>query len=333
MYDYDWDQINEIANKLDIVDVIERYQEPAKQSGDRMLFHCCVNNDSTPSLTVNLSQNYYKCFSCGSGGNALSYLIKERKMHYKNAVGTILEMAGRDETTPIIVSDGVKFFKKMKGRVCSPQYSNPERVYKNYSEYIKYTKEAPEEWVQEGIDPKVMDLFDVRIDTDSNRIVYPLYDSNGKFIAAKGRTRFAQYKLLGIPKYMSYSKIGICDFFAGMEVTKPFITENKKIIITEGIKSVYKLFGWGYKYCAAAETSSINEYQIKLLISMGLEEAIIAFDADKEVKKIAENLNILKSFIKVSIVTNKYNLLQNKDSPVDRGREVFEELMSNRIIL
>lgn len=333
-HEYDWDKINEIANNnVDILSVVETYQDPVKTSGSEVAFHCCNNRDSDPSLFVNTNQNFFKCFSCGNGGNALTYLIKEQKLPYKNAVETICQFAGIDKLTPTATPDGVKFFRQMKLRTCTDRYHNPERVYMDHSEYLRYAKECPEEWVEEGIDPEVMDLFDVRIDRKSNRIVYPVYDADGNFITAKGRTRYQNYKVLGIAKYINYTKIGTIDFFAGMEITKPYILQSKRIILTEGIKSVYKLFGWGYRNCAAAETSSLNEYQIRLLISMKLEEVVIAFDADKNIGHMDESVNMLKRFTRVTVVKNRNNLLGEKDAPVDKGRDVFEMLLGERVLL
>ncbi len=334
MNEYDWDKINEAANnKVDILSLIEEYQDPARTNGSKVLFHCCNNSDSTPSLVVDTKDNYYKCFSCGSGGNALTYLIKERKMPYKEAVDVICRFADVKDLVLRPISDGIKFFKQMKKRVYPSTHNNPERVYIDYADYLKYTKEYPEEWVNEGIEPEIMDLFDVRIDHKSNRIVYPVYDANGRFITAKGRTRFEKYKVLGISKYINYSKVGIVDFFAGMEITRPYIEKEKRIIITEGIKSVYKLFGWGYKYCGAAETSAINEYQVRLLISMRLEEVIIAFDADKDLAKIIESVSLLRRFTKVSIIYDKDKLIGDKEAPVDRGLDIFNKLLSKRTAL
>ena len=330
--DTDWTEVNEIANGINILDVVERYQDPASHQGFKILFHCVNNSDTTPSLVVDEKVNLYKCFSCGSGGNALSYLIKERKLPVQEAVSIICNIAGVDEQRIGTTSDTVKFFKQQKSQAIQEDKS-ASRIYKDYKDYQEFERSDPQEWIDEGIQPWVMELFDVRIDRKSNRIVYPVYDQNGRFITAKGRTRFTDYKLLGLAKYINYSKIGTTDFLSGMEVTGQYIREEKTIIIVEGIKSVYKLFGWGYRYCAASETSALNINQIKLLISLDLNEVIIAFDKDKDFRSIKENASMLRRFTRVSIIYDKENLLSEKESPVDHGLEVFENLLNSRINL
>lgn len=332
--DTDWVKVNEVANGIDILDVIEKYQDPAQDRGTKILFHCCNNSDSTPSLVVDKNVNLYKCFSCGTGGNVLSYLIKERKLPVHDAVSMIFEIAGVDEHKTIITSDTVNFFKQQKSQAVHTSNNKiSNRVYQDYSDYQMFERSDPQEWIDEGILPWVMELFDVRIDQKSNRIVYPVYDKDGRFITAKGRTRFSDYKLLGINKYINYSKIGTTDFLAGMEVTGRYIKEKKYIIIVEGIKSVYKLFGWGYYNCAASETAALNIDQIKLLISLGVREVIIAYDKDQKLESIKGNMHMLRRFTRVSVIYDKNNYLLDKEAPVDRGVDVFQKLLDTRIII
>lgn len=329
----DWEKLNEIANeKIDIIEVIERYQEPARFNGTNVLFHCCNNSDSTPSLTVNTDKNLFKCFSCGAGGNALSYLLKEVKLPFQKAVKLIAEMSGEVISAPVASSETLKCYKRIRSqaqRKASDKAS--QRVYKDYDDYLKFSDELPQEWIDEGIDPDVMRKFNIRVDNDANRIVYPVYDSDGRYICAKGRTRLESYKLIGLSKYQNYSKIGTTDYFCGMKENLSSILYHNKVIVVEGLKSVMKLCGWGYDYALSAETSSLNDAQIKLLIKLGIAEVTIAFDKDKKLDQIRNGIGLLNRFANVYVIYDTKGLLEDKDSPVDKGKDVFEKLLSERI--
>ena len=171
------------------------------------------------------------------------------------------------------------------------------------------------------------------VDDRSNRIVYPVYDSDFRLIGIKGRTRFKNYKELKIMKYMNYHKIGILDYFQGMKQAQSSVVDKKEIIIVEGLKSVMKLDQWGYHNVVSAETSTLNEYQIELLIRMKLRNVIIAFDKDVELSKIRECTKLLKRFINVYVVYDRWKFLNDKDSPPDCGRDVWETLYERRIRL
>ena len=89
--------------------------------------------------------------------------------------------------------------------------------------------------------------------------------------------------------------------------------------------------------------SSFIQYQAKLLIEAGAEEIIICYDkqfketGDEEFKKLVQNLkNIHKKyghFVTISFLFDKENLLGYKESPIDRGPQVFMELFKRRINL
>ena len=75
------DVISQIKDRLDIVDVISEYVS-LKKSGSNYLGKCPFHNDNKPSMSVSPSKGIYKCFSCGAGGDALSFLVKIQNREY-----------------------------------------------------------------------------------------------------------------------------------------------------------------------------------------------------------------------------------------------------------
>ena len=175
-----------------------------------------------------------------------------------------------------------------------------------------------------------MDLFDIRIDNYSNRIVYPVYDIDGNLINIKGRTRYENYKKLKLPKYMNYYTVGVMDYFQGLEKTLKYIKEQNEIIIFESIKSVMKAYGWGYKNCVSAEKHTLTPEQISLLVKLKV-NVVFAYDSDVSYNdgEVKENIDMLRKVTNVYVISDKDLLLggsTTKNAPVDCGQDIWEEL-------
>lgn len=331
---YDSREINEIANRLDVFSVISQYQPCVKHNGKYWLFHCNNNRDTDASLVVDRQQNFYTCYSCATGGgNALAYLVYEQHMTFSEAAETIVRLSGGNYR-PTPTPECLRVINRYK-KIFEPRANSlSKRVYGDFD--LDYEQKfdgshMPQEWIDEGIPEYVMREFDVRIDNKSERIVYPLFDADLRFITAKGRTRIKDFKRLGIPKYISYSPIGGGDFFCGYRENAKGIKEKNSIIIFEGIKSVMKAKAWGYDYCVSAETSHVNSDQVKRLLQLNVRNVTIAFDKDKTFQQATSGLDLLRRFTNCYIIIDRENLLGEKESPVDKGADVFRRLYENRI--
>lgn len=330
---YDSEALNELCQQVELLEYASESIDFEKRGSDSYAAHCCLHEDKTPSLFITPSRNLFYCQSCHCGGNLLNWLMTFEGLSFDDAADKVGRLAGVDIKN-LKQCSSLKIFQSLKRSLVASEAEQVEREILDISEINKFKKEAPQEWIDEGIDPAVMDVFNIRIDDRANRIIYPVYDKNFNLIGFKGRTRYDNYKLLRIQKYMNYTKIGTTDFFVGMKEQYDKIVSCKKVIIFEGIKSVMKAYGWGYDYCLAVETSCLNEDQVKILIQMGIKDVTIAFDSDVELSKVLECTETLRKFTNVYIVADrKYvsnKLLGEKESPVDKGREVFETLLSER---
>lgn len=220
----------------------------------------------------------------------------------------------------------VRVIKAFKNRnICKDEICLSKELLKPYPKYV-----VPE-WIEEDIDPEVQSLFDIRIDKDRRRWLIPSYNEDNQLITVIGRTYLDDFKELGYPKYVYY-KFGqettVNSNLFGINLTKEHIVSNREIIIFEGAKSVMKAYGWGYKNSVAIGGCSITDQQFKKILSLGV-NVVIAFDKDKAYKDIKKILESLSRYTNVSYILDK-DLLGDKDSPVDKGREVFEKLYQGR---
>ena len=85
--------IQDLLNRVDIVDVVERYV-PLKKAGANYVACCPFHGEKTPSFTVSQTKQFYHCFGCGANGNAISFLMEYQGMGYVDAVKDLAEDVG-----------------------------------------------------------------------------------------------------------------------------------------------------------------------------------------------------------------------------------------------
>lgn len=333
MESYDADVLKEMKSKVNLLDYASQSMEFKHRGNGLYATNCPLHIDKTPSLMIYSDQNAFHCFSCGASGDIYTWLQTFEKLSFAEAVKKVAEITGTDMSNSkpcqtIAIFKKMKQLKEMNDEKISQRQILSENYLKNFAE------EIPREWVEEGIDPEVMKRYGIRIDVRGNRIVYPVYDGDGNLIAVKGRTRYKNFQDIGLQKYKFYQKIGTLDFFVGWQEALPYIQKRNEVYLFEGIKSVMKVAAWGYENSMSCETSHISDGQIKWLLKHKIKNIIICFDSDREIKKIKENVKMLRRFTNVYVVIDKNKLLGGKDakaSPCDKGCEVFEQLLKDKV--
>ena len=327
---YDDEMLQEINASVDLLEYVSQSIEMEKRGRD-YFGHCPLHIDKTPSFSITPSKNSYYCFSCGRSGGIIGYLMDYEHLRFDDAVDKAAKLGHMDLST-MCKSQTMSFLKKTKVLM-----REKEKVVHNIldaKELNKYEHGDVTEWINEGILQDVMDLFGVRINNRDNRIVYPVYDIDGNLINIKGRTRYENYKELGIPKYINYYSIGTMDYFQGLNITLPYVKDQNEVIIFESVKSVMKAYGWGYKNCASAEKHTITDEQLKLLVRLRV-NVVFAFDSDVSYsdRDIKKTIDMLKRITNVYVIYDRKELLggkEAKNAPVDLSREIWEQLYFNK---
>lgn len=205
-------------------------------------------------------------------------------------------------------------------------------------------------WEQEGITNEVIKYHNICYNPSSQGIVIPHYDIDNNLVGVRERTlikeneQFGKYRPMILNKQMYNHPLGFNLY--NLNYSAKNIKQLKKVIVFEGEKSplLYaSYFGIDNDITVACCGSSFGSYQVGLLLDLGVDEIIIAFDkqfkelGDDEhkgwVKKLKEINKKYSSLVKVSFMFDKWNLLGYKDSPIDRGPEVFLELFKKRVLL
>lgn len=332
--EYSQEALEEMAEQVDLLEYASNTVDFVRHSGNTHFAICPFHHEYTASLAVNDAEKFFYCFGCHTSGNIYKWIQLTEGLTFEQSVEKVARLT-ETNLQDVRISGSLKYFKELKRLQDKDIDTKVERQILPDDYMERFAHEVPQEWVDEGISAQVMSEYGVCIDNNSNRICYPVYDNDDNLIGVKGRTRFKNFKDLMIPKYNNYTKIQTIDFFSGMKQNRNSIIKAGSVYIFEGIKSGMKYSTWGLgNNWLAAETSRLNKTQIKILLELHIREVNVAFDRDVDLKQIKDNLSLLKKFCNVYIVRDRYNknrlLPGDKDSPVDAGREVWEQLVKEK---
>ena len=205
-------------------------------------------------------------------------------------------------------------------------------------------------WESEGITAIVMNHRGICYDPKNEGIVIPHYNIDGELIGIRERTLIKENEKYG--KYIPAKLNGqmynnpLSFNLYNLNNSKDNIKALKKVIIFEGEKSslLYaSYFGEENDISVAVCGSSLITYQVKLLLSLGVEEIIIAFDkqfqeiGDDEWKRWTKKLTDIHTkygaYAQISYMFDKNNLLDYKMSPIDKGKDIFLKLFKERVYI
>ena len=206
-------------------------------------------------------------------------------------------------------------------------------------------------WEQEGISKEICRDNQIGYYPGGQQIVIPHFDINNRLVGIRGRylvddlaDRYGKYRPLIINKELYNHPLSMNLY--NLNKSKENIRSCHTAIIFESEKSALQyqtFYGHDNDISVACCGSSLSVYQVNLLKSIGTKEIVIAFDrqfqeiGDDEFKRLKAKLlhiyNRYKNTIKVTIIFDKEMRTPYKASPTDRGPQLFEKLLKERIVL
>lgn len=321
--------IQELLDKVDIVDYISQYVDLEERNGEFWGLSP-FQSEKTPSFSVRRETGDFFDFSSGIGGNCITFISHYHHVSKGQAVSILKKYANIDDS-------GVNFdaykekpacisvFSKYKHKKERPKACSSTVLPANYMDRFEDKPEKLQVWRDEGISDESMRFFGVKYDSFSNCIVYPIKNTDGIIVNVGGRTLDPDFKAKKIRKYTYFhawgGRMGV---IFGLYENKDEINRKHEVILFEGMKSVLLARGFGFKNTGAILTSHLNPAQMKILAAMG---ANVVFALDEEIDVRADrNIKTLSQYVNVSYLYDFKRLLQPKDAPVDRGEAVFRTL-------
>lgn len=191
-----------------------------------------------------------------------------------------------------------------------------------------------------------MRLYNIRYCIEQNKIIIPHYDVDNNLIGIRGRA--LNEEDIAIGKYMPvqiegriYSHPLMYNVY-GLNIVKDNIKKYRMAIIAESEKSPMQyatMFGKDKNICTACCGSALHSYQVELLTKAGAEKILVAFDKegktweerDKYFNKLKSICERYKNKCKMGFIYDSQNLLELKESPFDKGPEIFKNLMKKGV--
>ena len=307
--------IDQILDRTDIVDVVDR-RVKLKKAGKNYSACCPFHQEKTPSFSVNPEKQFYYCFGCGAGGNALGFIMDYERMEFREAIESLAQAAGID--MPAEEVDSAPQVDNQK-----PLYESMERATKLYEGFLRQHKDrgrvvdylkrrglsgevardfrlgfAPEGW-----DNLMQTLPDeasfghaltagLLIENDKgrkydrfrDRVIFPIVNQRGKVIAMGGRVLGdGKPKYLNSPETPLFSK---SHELYGLHHIRKFAKNLSRIVVVEGYMDVIALAQFGIHYAVATLGTSVGKPHLELLFRR-VEQVVFCFDGDDAGRKAA----------------------------------------------
>jgi DNA primase len=307
--------IQQIQNRIDILDVVGDFVS-IKKKGQNYWACCPFHNEKTPSFSLNPAKGIFKCFGCGKGGDAITFVMELENYTYPEALQylakkysieieqdtrpTDQQTAEQNERESLLALHefAQKYFSELlqnhpDGQAIGLNYFK-ERGFNlktihdfqlGYSlkEWDAFTKYAH----NQGFSYEVLEKSGLTIKTEKgtyidrfhDRVMFPVHNVSGKTIAFGGRILIndkKQAKYLNSPETPIYHKSNV---LYGLWQGKKAIREQDNCYLVEGYTDVISLHQADVQNVVASSGTSLTVEQIRL-IRRFTENVTVLYDGD-----------------------------------------------------
>ena len=210
----------------------------------------------------------------------------------------------------------------------------------------------PKSWAEEGVTEEVAQKFDLKYCFQRQAAIIPYLDKEGRLIGIRQRN-FKEHEVLAGRKYIPLQAEGTCYRYPssctlfGIYENQANIKRYKRAILFEGEKSVFLMssfFGLDKDISLALGGMNLSHVQRQLLMDLGVETIVLALDKEntnewesKETKtyfkKLKKLATLLLPYFQVELILCWDDRLPFKASPIDKGKEIFTQLLNERYTL
>ncbi|MDD2701216.1 MAG: DNA primase [Sideroxydans sp.] len=302
--------IQDLLNRLDIVDVIDRYV-PLKKAGANYVACCPFHNEKSPSFTVSQSKQFYHCFGCGAHGTAIGFVMEHMGMGYVEAIedlakGIGLEVPREASNTP-------------QHKVAPDLYELMQTASRFYREQLKKNQRAIDYLKGRGLSGEVAARFGIgyapddwqplkaavnnyqdaalvetglviegeggkRYDRFRDRIMFPIVNVRGQIIGFGGRVLDK-----GEPKYLNSPETTLFEKgheLYGLYQAQKAIRAQQRVVVVEGYMDVVALAQHGVEYAVATLGTATTPFHVQKLMRL-CDQLVFCFDGDRAGRKAA----------------------------------------------
>lgn len=312
--------LDDLLERVDIVEVIDR-RVKLRKSGKNYTARCPFHEEKTPSFSVNPDKQFYYCFGCGAGGNALGFLMDYENLDFPRAVEALAGSAGLEvpreptrggQDNPEREQSNKALYALMEE--VATYYRRQLRQHPQANRAVTYLK-------QRGLTGEIAKLFDLGFappgwhnllkalgdtpaqqallkdsgmlvenedgklyDRFRDRVVFPIRDQRGRVVAFGGR-------VLGDdkPKYLNSPETAI--FHKGRELYGLFQARQanrklERLLVVEGYMDVIALAQHGISNATATLGTATSKTHLERIYRL-CPEVVFCFDGDEAGRKAA----------------------------------------------
>ncbi|MBC3243673.1 DNA primase [Pseudomonas lurida] len=305
--------IDDLLNRTDIVDVVSSRVQ-MKKAGKNYTACCPFHKEKTPSFSVSPDKQFYYCFGCGAGGNALGFIMDHDNLDFPQAVEELAKAAGmeipREESgrphkprqptdSPLypLLTAAAEFYRQalkshpqrkaavdyLKGRGLTGEIARDFGLgfappgWDNLYKHLSSDTLQQKAMIDAGLLVENAETGK-RYDRFRDRVMFPIRDSRGRIIAFGGR-------VLGDdkPKYLNSPETPV--FHKGQELYGLFEARKNnrnldEIIVVEGYMDVIALAQQGLRNAVATLGTATSEEHMKRLFRV-VPSVLFCFDGDQ----------------------------------------------------
>ncbi len=309
-------KVKEIVN---IVDLISEYVS-LKKVGRNYVGLCPFHSDRKPSFTVSEERQIFHCFGCGVGGDVIAFYMKFHQVSFVDAVRELAKRYGikineneisSEEKESLTKRDALfrlneraqRFFHHM---LWASESGEEARTYlkerglsletirafalgyapASYDSLVSHLRLA-------GVDLKLAEDAGLVVrredgsfyDRFRQRIIFPIYDSNGHVVGFGGRViSKGEPKYLNTPETPIYHKSRL---LYGLYHTKNFIRASGFGFVVEGYFDLLALYDAGIREVVATLGTALTNNHVRIMKGL-TKEWYLVFDADEAGMKAAK---------------------------------------------
>jgi DNA primase len=316
------DFVEQLKSSVDIVSVVGEYVRLKKSGTQRYMGLCPFHSEKTPSFTVHVVHQFYKCFSCGAGGDVVKFVMEKEGISFYEALKLLAERYGIPMPKRSQYADEDS---KLRGAI----YQMHELAQENFRAnldgpageaargYLARRGVTPETAGQFGLGYSdrsgraLLRLFEQRnfpaaqmdqaglvgkrqdgsmYDRFRNRLMFPIHNESGKIIGFGGRALASPEGTPDEPKYLNSPETPIYKksyILYNLHRAKEAIRKDDRVILVEGYMDAIGVTAAGFRSVVASCGTALTAQQVQTL-KRHTQKIVVNFDPDAPGANAAE---------------------------------------------
>ncbi len=318
------DFVEQLKGSVDIVSVVGEYVRLRKAGTQRYMGLCPFHNEKTPSFTVHVLRQFYKCFSCGAAGDVIKFVMEKEGMSFYEALKSLAERYG-------IPMPKRSQYADEEARVRGAIFEMHELAQENFrSNLAGPSGETARAYLEKrGVGSATVEQFGLGYSARSggvllrlferrnfsaaqveqsglarkredgsfydyfrNRLMFPIHNESGKIIGFGGRALAPEDK----PKYLNSPETPIykkSHVVYNLHRAKEPVRKQDRVILVEGYMDAIGVTAAGFPAVVASCGTALTAQQVQAL-KRHSQRIVVNFDPDAPGANAAErSINLL----------------------------------------